>query len=186
MRAAEPIRQHCDKLCALPLIVVSVTTRPGAQLHASESANKGNPDVRILRSILAVLALLAAAPLLAMPPARAADTDGLFVNMTTDQPHRATMALVFSKNQLERKHPVTVFLNDRGVLIASKTRVKAFKAQQDHLRALLQAGATVLVCPMCMKHYGVKETDLLDGLKPSNPDLVGQALFRDGTRTLTW
>lgn len=39
---------------------------------------------------------------------------------------------------------------------------------------------------MCMKHYGVKEADLIDGAKVSNPDLVGGALFKDNTKTLTW
>lgn len=118
--------------------------------------------------------------------ALAGDTDPLFVNATTDQPHRAKMALVFSKNQLDRKHPVAIFLNDRGVLIASKANGETFKEQQDLLKTLIAAGATVIACPMCMEHYGVKEADLIPGIKIGNPEIVGGALFKDNTKTLTW
>lgn len=50
----------------------------------------------------------------------------------------------------------------------------------------MSKGATVLICPMCMKHYGVKEADLLSGLKVGKPELTGGALFKDNTKTLTW
>jgi predicted peroxiredoxin len=123
---------------------------------------------------------------IAIVPAFAGDTDPLFVNTTTDQPHRAKMALVFSKNQLDRKHPVAIFLNDRGVLIASKANGETLKEQQDLLKALIAAGATVIACPMCMEHYGVKEADLLPGIKIGNPEVVESALFKDNTKTLTW
>ena len=133
-----------------------------------------------------VVVVSAAIALSQVAPAFAGDTDPLFVNATTDQPHRAKMALVFSKNQLDRKHPVAIFLNDRGVLIASKTNGKTFKEQQDLLKSLIAAGATVIACPMCMAHYGVKEADLLPGITIGTPEVVGGALFKDNTKTMTW
>ena len=39
-----------------------------------------------------------------------------------------------------------------------------FKEHQQVLAALIDKGATVLVCPMCMEHYGVNKTDLSPGL----------------------
>jgi intracellular sulfur oxidation DsrE/DsrF family protein len=54
------------------------------------------------------------------------------------------------------------------------------------LTAFVKDGATVIVCPMCMKHYGIKEADLIDGMKIGNPELTGGALFQDGTKTLSW
>ena len=136
------------------------------------------------RVLLVAAALVLSATVVS--PALAGDTDPLFVNATTDQPHRAKMALTLSKGQLDRKHPVTIFLNDRGVLIASKANAKAFKEQQEMLKALIAAGATVIACPMCMAHYHVREADLLPGIKVGNPEVVGGALFKDNTRTLTW
>lgn len=135
--------------------------------------------------LLALLAVLLFSPLISLP-AIAGATDPLFVNATTDDPHRAKMALVFSKGQLERKHPVAIFLNDRAVMIGSRANAARFKEQQELLKALVDAGATVLICPMCMAHYGVTEADLMPGIKVGNPEAVGSALFGDKTKTLTW
>ena len=119
-------------------------------------------------------------------PAFAGDTDPLFINLTTDNSHRANMAISFGKNQLERGHPLTIFLNDKGVFLGSKSKAAKFGGQQKMFSEILGKGAVVLVCPMCMKHYRVKESDLLSGLKVGNPELTGGALFRDNTKTLTW
>jgi sulfur relay (sulfurtransferase) complex TusBCD TusD component (DsrE family) len=112
--------------------------------------------------------------------------DPLFVNMTTDDGHRASMALSFGKNQLERGHPLTVFLNDKGVYVGSRLQAHRFPEQQKQLAELMTKGASVIACPMCMKHYGVQQADLLPGIQVGNPELTGSALFRDNTRTLTW
>lgn len=116
----------------------------------------------------------------------AGDDAPLFINLTTDDPHRANMGISFGKNQLERGHPLTIFLNDKGVLIGSQENAAQFADHQKMLGELVDKGATVLICPMCMKHYGVKEADLLPGLQVGNPELTGGALFKDDTRTLTW
>jgi predicted peroxiredoxin len=132
--------------------------------------------------------LLAAALLLAplTGPATAGSTDPLFVNLLTEDVHRARMAVAFSKNQLELGHPVTFFFNDKGVLILSKKRSKTYGEHQKLIGELQAKGAVVLACPMCMKHYGVKDSDLIEGVKIGNPELTGGALFKDNTKTLTW
>lgn len=138
--------------------------------------------------LLKIAAVLAALSFVACPlvSAHAGATDPLFVNVTTDDAHRANMALTFSKSQFARKHPVTIFLNDRAVTIASRANSERFKIHQEMLTAFVKDGATVIVCPMCMKHYGIKEADLIDGMKVGNPELTGGALFQDGTKTLSW
>lgn len=138
--------------------------------------------------LLKIAAVLAALSFVACPllSAHAGATDPLFVNVTTDDAHRANMALTFSKSQFARKHPVTIFLNDRAVTIASRANSERFKIHQEMLTAFVKDGATVIVCPMCMKHYGIKEADLIDGMKIGNPELTGGALFQDGTKTLSW
>jgi sulfur relay (sulfurtransferase) complex TusBCD TusD component (DsrE family) len=119
--------------------------------------------------------------------ATAGDAKGkLFVNMTTDEPHRALMALSFARKQQERGHPVTIYFNDRGVLVASVANASGFAAQQELAAAIAGAGGALLVCPMCMKHFGVEEEQLMPDARVSNPDLAGEALFADDTRTLTW
>lgn len=135
-----------------------------------------------LRAVL-IFALIAGG---VVNPTFAGNSDPLFVNLTTDDAHRANMGISFAKNQLERGHPLTIFLNDKGVLIGSKENATKFADHQKMLGELASKGAVILVCPMCMKHYGMKEVDLLPGLKVGNPELTGGTLFKDNTKTLTW
>jgi sulfur relay (sulfurtransferase) complex TusBCD TusD component (DsrE family) len=139
--------------------------------------------MKLVAQLLVVLGLVVGS--IAMP-AIAGATDPLFVNLTTDDAHRANMGIVFGKNQLERGHPLTIFLNDKGVLIGAKANARKFADHQKALSDLMSKGAVVLICPMCMKHYGVNESDLLPGLKVGNPELTGAALFKENTKTLTW
>ncbi|WP_058555741.1 DsrE family protein [Thiohalocapsa sp. ML1] len=142
------------------------------------------PKSALLLVLLAALLAGFAASAVAEEPA--ADAAPLFINLVTDDPHRAHMALAFGKNQLQRGHPLTVFLNDRGVFIAAKQGSARFGMHQGLLTELMGAGAKIIVCPMCMKHYGVAEADLLEGTETGNPELTGGALFAPDTRTLTW
>ncbi|MBK7660343.1 MAG: DsrE family protein [Betaproteobacteria bacterium] len=139
-----------------------------------------------MKRLLSILAPLAVALVTLVPAAHAGDKDPLFVNLTTDDPHRASMALAFGGNQHGRGHPLTVFLNDRGVHLAARSQAGKFGAHQKSLAELMAKGATVLVCGMCMKHYGVAEKDLVAGARPANPELTGAALFADGAKSLTW
>lgn len=117
---------------------------------------------------------------------QAGATDPLFINLTSDDSHRSLMALSFGQNQLQRGHPLTVYLNDKAVRIASRKQGGAFAEQQALLRQIVAKGGTVLVCPMCSQKHGVTESDFLDGLKLTSPDTTGAALFTDNTRTLSW
>jgi len=119
-------------------------------------------------------------------PAIAGERDSLFINLTTDDPHRANMAISFGGNQFGRGHPLTIFLNDKGVLVGARSNASRYAEQQKSLAELMTKGTTVLICPMCMKHYGVAQSDLLPGIKVGSPDVTGGALFKDGSRTLTW
>ena len=118
--------------------------------------------------------------------ALAGDREPLFVNATTDDARRAETALTFSKNQLDRQHPVTIFLSDGAVHLATKANAALFKEHHALLNKLMEEGASVLVCGVCLERYGVAEKDLLPGIKVSNPELLDAALFKEGTKTLSW
>ncbi|MGZ8335001.1 MAG: DsrE family protein [Allosphingosinicella sp.] len=134
------------------------------------------------------LALLAFAlfAFVAARPAGAGENGSLFVNLTTDEPHRAAMALAFSQAQMGLGHPVTIWLNDRGVFVGDVQSAGKLKEAQGMLKELMSGGAQVISCPMCMKHYGIGDTSMLQGIKTGNPEMTGAALFKDDTRTLTW
>jgi len=139
----------------------------------------------LLLVVLSSLLLGCVAPALVVTPT-AGGADPLFINMTTDDPHRANMALSFGMKQLDLGHPLTVFLNDKGVFVGTTVNAEQFAEQQKTIAALLEKGAVVYSCPMCMQHYGVNEADLLPGILVSNPDAIGGALFKADTKTLTW
>jgi sulfur relay (sulfurtransferase) complex TusBCD TusD component (DsrE family) len=119
-------------------------------------------------------------------PSLAGDGDPLFINLTTDDPHRANMAITLGRNQQDRGHPLTIFLNDKGVMIGSKTSAPRFSDHQGKLLEVMARGGSVLICPMCMKHYGVKDADLISGIKVGSPEATGASLFKENTKTLTW
>lgn len=121
--------------------------------------------MRILTFVLVAIAILVGSANV-RTPALAGANDPLFVNLLTEDSHRARMALTFSKNQFERGHPLTIFFNDRGVLVVSKANAEKFGEQQKMIAELIGKGAVILVCPMCMKHYGVAEGDLISGAPP--------------------
>lgn len=136
-----------------------------------------------MKKLLTLSALVLA---LAGSAAWAGANDPLFINMTSDDGHRATMAIGFGAKQHALGHPLTLFLNDKGVLVASMANADKYAEQQKAIADILAKGGTVIACPLCMKHYGVKEGDLLPGIKVGNPELTGAALFKDNGKTLTW
>lgn len=110
----------------------------------------------------------------------------LFINMTTDDSHRANMALSFGQKQQALGHPLTVFLNDKGVFVGSTDNAAKYEMHQKMISAIIAAGGTVLACPMCTEHYGVNPATYVKGVKMGNPELTGGKLFEDGSISLTW
>lgn len=132
------------------------------------------------------MTVLSCVPVTANPVPTTGQGAPLFINLTSDEPHRVNMALSFGMKQLDRGHPLTVFLNDRGVHVGSTANADQFTEQQKTIAALLEKGAVVFICPMCMEHYGIAEGDVLPGLQVSNPDAIGEYLFEPYARTLSW
>ena len=65
--------------------------------------------------------------------------------------------------------PRVVFLNQSAVLIASKKHKEKYKEHQTRLIEMMNKGVMVLACPDCMKQYGVKASDLIDGVQVGKP-----------------
>jgi sulfur relay (sulfurtransferase) complex TusBCD TusD component (DsrE family) len=110
----------------------------------------------------------------------------LFTSLSTDDGHRAALAIKFGKAMLERGHPLTVFLNDKSVMIASKTKSAGYAEQQSELAALIGKGVTVIACEHCLHDYGLTHADLLDGIKTGMLDVKGGGLLKAHTHTMAW
>jgi predicted peroxiredoxin len=139
--------------------------------------------MKLIKQLLIVLPLIIGSMAL---PALAGEKDPLFINLTTDNIPRVDHALHFGNVHFAKGHPLTIFLNGKGVLLASKQQAEKYAGQQKSLAEMMDKGAMVIVCQYCMKQVGVKESDLLPGFKVGNPELTGGALFKDNTKTLSW
>jgi sulfur relay (sulfurtransferase) complex TusBCD TusD component (DsrE family) len=129
--------------------------------------------------VLTALAVLSLA-------AYAGPNDPLFINLSTDETHRASMAINFGKHHSANGHPLTIFLNDKAVMLGVKSGSTKFADQQQALAELISSGALVIMCPMCLRQAGFTEADLISGVKIGSPKLTGDALFKDGTKTMSW
>ena len=94
----------------------------------------------------------------------------LFVNLTSDDTWRASMALNFALKNLELR-PVTLFLNVEGVRLAIEDDVLPHdtygltgRKPNEVLLDLISQGATVIVCPSCLKRSGFKPAHLIQGV----------------------
>jgi sulfur relay (sulfurtransferase) complex TusBCD TusD component (DsrE family) len=136
--------------------------------------------IQTLKSV--VLAVLATLSLSAFSGAN----DPLFINLSTDELHRSTMAINFGKHHSANGHPLTIFLNDKAVMMGVKAGSTKFAEQQQALSEVISSGALVIMCPMCLKQAGFTEADLIFGIKLGSPKVTGDALFKDGTKTMSW
>jgi sulfur relay (sulfurtransferase) complex TusBCD TusD component (DsrE family) len=113
------------------------------------------------------VAAWALAALFCAQPGLATDKKLLLVNLTSYTSEESRKAIDYAKEELEQGRPVVIFLNDRGVLAAALTHAQTYREQQRDLTELMKRGATVLVCPDCLKQYGVDPKGLLAGVKIS-------------------
>ncbi|MGE3955143.1 MAG: DsrE family protein [Vicinamibacterales bacterium] len=117
-------------------------------------------------------------------PTFAQKKEAVFVNLTSDEPERVTMALNFSTKLLQGGNEVTVFLNVDGVRLGS-TKVAALSSQRGELATFMKAGGKVVICPHCMQVRGVAAGDLLAGLTMGGEG-AGQHAFMASTRSISY
>jgi predicted peroxiredoxin len=117
--------------------------------------------------------------------ASAGSSDPFFVNLSTNDHHKANMAIALSQEMLKHGHPVTIYLNSQAVQMANKNNAE-YVMQQKKLVEFINKGGTVLVCPVCQKFLHIDQADLIPGVQLSNAIKVDQALFRPNTKTLSW
>ena len=71
-------------------------------------------------------------------------------------------------------------------MLGVKAGASLFSAQQQALSEAIASGALVIMCPICLKQAGFSEADLISGIKIGGPKITGDALFKDGTKTMSW
>ena len=112
----------------------------------------------------------------AMPSADASNTSSedpstVLVSVTSDidtDPQKVDMALKIAGFSLDEGRKVALFFNVKGVNVphADLDESLAFQDQdpfRTQLQQLIEKGAEVHVCPICMKSLGVEESHLMEG-----------------------
>lgn len=136
--------------------------------------------------LLAVMLVAASAAVLADE-----DKKTIFYNLTTEEAWAAGMALGQANKALENGYAVVIFLNVRGVFIASKTfqtdtNAAAGMSLQDMLKAAMGKGAQVIICPMCMGKAGMTMDDIIDGVVKGGPDVTMPLMTDDDTTVISF
>ena len=123
--------------------------------------------------------------------ASAATQKTIFYNLTTEEAWSAGMALGQANKALENGYKVVIFLNVRGVFIASRRfNTDGFadsgKSLQDLLKSAMDKGAKVIICPMCMKKAGMTMDDMIKGVVKGGPDVTMKAMTAEDTAVISF
>lgn len=94
----------------------------------------------------------------------------VFLNITCDpqaDPQAMDMALKLAGFSLDEGRSVFLFFNVKGVKFPLKEFPADFAFGEDallpQLSGLIERGATVHVCPICMKALGIEASQVMDG-----------------------
>lgn len=132
-----------------------------------------------MRSIthLVIAVTITAAVMLAAPQRAAAapPRDGIFIHLShgPEDPHRVLMAIRMATMMAEDKD-VLLYIDVTGVLAVTKhapdMEKHPFPNHKKMIAQLVKKGIGVYACPGCMEAYGVKQDDLLPGIKVANKE----------------
>lgn len=102
--------------------------------------------------------------------------EGVFVHAShgTDDPHRLLMAFKMAVVMAESGRPVLVYCDIRAVTALAKNAPDIthphFPSAHTQLKRLLELGVRVRACPSCLKAAGLREDQLLEGVKLADRD----------------
>ena len=137
-------------------------------------------------------AMIAAALLAGAGAAVAEQGKGLNVTVTSPDRQTQTMAMVLSYQTMKAhgKEVRMVLCGPAGDLALKSTKTAAIKplgkSPTMMLKALLQMGASVEVCPLYLPNAGKSVDELIDGISVAKPPVVAGRLLDTEYRSLTF
>ncbi len=105
---------------------------------------------------------------------------------STDDPDRATVAMVVANAAVASGKHTMVFLSSEGVRLATRgvaetIREEGFQPMSTLLSTFLSAGGSIWVCSPCFKKRGYTEADLIEGATIVGGAKLVEFLSNDGT-----
>ncbi len=93
--------------------------------------------------------------------------DGMFIHVTSNDPHRVLMALNMAE-MISGDHDVLMYFDIDGVKVlvndAPDITYAQFPANKKKMKKLIDKGVVIQACPGCLKAAGYTEADLRDGI----------------------
>ena len=129
--------------------------------------------------------------LLTLPVTADEQKKTIFYNLTTDEAWAGGMALGQANKALENGYQVVLFLNVRGVFIASKafhtdTLSSSGMSLQNMLKAAIGKGARAIICRMCLNKAGMSMDDVIEGVEKGGPDVTMKLMTADNTTVISY
>jgi predicted peroxiredoxin len=141
---------------------------PNFYLLSETLKTKKDSDMKTLKSLLLITALLAfAAPTI---NAKEMPRDGVFIHIShgTDNPHRLLMGLNMA-SIMSADHDVLVYFDitaaDALLKDSPDVTYAHFTSSKSQLKSLIEKGVRLMACPGCLKAAGKTPQDLADGIE---------------------
>ena len=120
-----------------------------------------------------------------------ADTESLFVVVTSDDAETQMMAMVLATQSVNQDVPVRVLLcSDAGDLALKDSESPAFapadRSPKQLLMGLMNNGVQIEVCGIYLPNRDYTEADLMDGVGTAAPPEVAEFMKQKGVRYFTF
>ncbi len=94
-------------------------------------------------------------------------TDGMFIHVTNDDPHRVLMAMNMA-DMVSADHDVVMYFDIDGVQVlvkdAENITYSHFPGSHEQIKKLTGKGIKIMACPGCLKAAGYTPEDLMEGI----------------------
>jgi predicted peroxiredoxin len=134
-----------------------------------------NHRLRFLAVLLSAAALVAGCQSAGPHEQQAVTRDGVFMHVSkgAEDPHAVLMALKMA-TLMSADRDVLVYFDLKGVNVVLKdaqdVTFPTFDSSKSQLKALLDKGVPLYVCPGCLKAAGKKPEDVMPGVKIAEKD----------------
>lgn len=102
----------------------------------------------------------------------------LVYHLSSDEPWRATIALLDSQTMLKMGYNVTLMLSIEGVQLGVKNphQYLGLNPLTQNVSDFMNKGGTVIICEICLKIAGYNNTDIIDGSIIGSPSIMANLL----------
>ena len=102
----------------------------------------------------------------------------LVYHLSSDEPWRATIALLDSQNMLNRGYNVTLMLSIEGVQLGVKHshQFLGLNPLTNNITNCISNGGNVIICEVCLKIAGYNNSDIIDGAVVGTPAIMSDLL----------